>query len=162
MMRLRVAGVVGVWCMIAQTAGAEMTITLAEQSMYSRDVAQKLAESVTPLPSRDERSDKQASLPSGSSPDLAKINSSSETHVAAFDDAVRDIQALEEQFGRLAESLAAVRQKVAHLKKMVHERLLDSCQQVKHLKDQARYVDPSMSSAFSTTSDQCEVSEGKI
>ncbi len=162
MMRLRVVGMVGLWCMVAQTVGAEMTITLAEQSMCSKDVAQKLAEAMSPLPARDERLHNQDQHVAGTSPDLTKINSSSETHIAAFDDALLDIQLLEEQVAHLTESLATVKKKIAHLKKMMHERLLDSRRQMGQIKEQAQPVVSSMSSALSTTIDQCDDSEGKI
>jgi chromosome segregation ATPase len=148
--------------MVAQTAGAEMTITLAEQSRCCKDVAQKLAETMSPLASCDEQSHKQEARSTDTGPDLAKINSSSETHIAAFDDALQDIKMLEEQAARLAESLATVKKKVAHLKKMMHERLLDSHRQMEQIKEQARPVESSMSAVFSTTIDQCEVSEGTI
>jgi hypothetical protein len=162
MMRLWVVGMVGMWCMVTQTVGAEMTITLAEQSMCSKDVAQKLAEAMLPLPSPDERQGKQENLHAGASPDLTKINSSSETHIAAFDDALNDLQLIEEQVARLTESLVTIKKKIVQLKKMMHERLLDSGRQAMLIKEQTRSVGSSMTSVFSTTIDQCEVSEDKI
>jgi hypothetical protein len=72
-------------------------------------------------------------------PDLAKVNSSSETHITGINELEQRIDDLEQQARDMVQALIAIKKRVRAIKHVVDERLVDSQRQIAHLKDQMRY-----------------------
>jgi hypothetical protein len=72
-------------------------------------------------------------------PDLAKVNSSSETHIAGINELEQKIDELEQQARDMVQTLIAIKKRVRVVKHVVDERLADSQRQIAQLKDQMRY-----------------------
>jgi predicted RNase H-like nuclease (RuvC/YqgF family) len=109
-----------------------------ELSISSEAIAQALANDMGKTDQPDIKGGERPHL-APHMPDLAKVNSSSEMHIAGIAELEQKIDELEQQACDMVKSLSALKKRVRVIKHVVDERLADCQRQIAQLKDQMRY-----------------------
>jgi hypothetical protein len=86
-------------------------------------------------------------------PDLTKINSSSEVHIAGINELEHEIDVLERQVHDMVHSLVAIKKRMHVMRRIVDERLADAQRQVALLKEQLRHETQPISLTITSTCD---------
>jgi hypothetical protein len=111
-----------------------------ELSISSETIAQNLAREVGKV-DRSNGKVEELQSPHGASnmPDLAKVNSSSETHIGGINELEQKIDDFEHQLRDMLHSLTVIKKRMQVIQHIVDERFADCQRQMASLKDQTRH-----------------------
>jgi len=125
-----------------------------ELSISSESIAQTLARQVGTVAEQSQPHDDEVSVSVTSNmPDLAKVNSSSETHIGGIAELEQKIDECEHQMRDMLRTLVAIKKRMRVLRRIIDERLVDCQRQIAQLKDHINHEVPTHPLTVTSTCD---------